>query len=389
MQRMSSLDCLKGLAMVIMALDHTRLYLHADSYIFDPVDLDETTIAIFFTRYITHICAPIFILLAGVSSYLVQKKLPDNKALSIWLLKRGASLIFLEFTLVNFAWYFDVKTDYLLLGILWAIGTSMLMMAPAVLLPRKLLLVASVIILAGHNLLDGIEPESMNFFTLTWFLLHLTGEEFLGGFGLFNTYPLLPTFGILLLGYSIGPILQWSEQDRIRLLGIAGILMLLTFVILRTFTEYGDYWPWEEYDTYVQTWMSFIDVHKSPPSLLYALVTLGITALFWAWIEAKKPMHLTQVLSVYGRVPMFYYIVHLYVIHLVALLLAGWEPHYSMQDMIINEWMDEDPALKGFGYSLPVVYGVTVAIVAGLYPVCRWYHTFKRNHPNNVVLRYV
>lgn len=389
MQRIGSLDCLKGLAMVLMALDHTRIYLHAEAYLYHPMDLEQTSLGLFLTRFITHICAPVFILLAGTSSYLVGKKLPDTKSLSLWLVKRGVSLIFLEFTLVHFAWYFEVKTDYLLLGILWAIGASMLILAAAIYLPRKVLFIGSLLIITGHNLLDGFDTVDMNVFGFTWYILHLTDEVFIGGFGLFNTYPLIPTVAILALGYCIGPMMQWPPQDRIRALGIAGISMLLAFIVLRGFTEYGDYWPWEEYDTYTQSWLSFIDVHKSPASLLYVLVTLGVAALFVTWIELKKPARIAQILSVYGRVPMFYYIVHIFVIHAIAMLLAGWEPGYLMRDMIINEWMDADPALEGFGYSLPVVYGVTIAVVAALYPVCQWYHTLKRNHPNNAVLRYI
>lgn len=389
MNRVQSLDVLKGLVMVLMVLDHVRMYFHFDAYLYDPFDLDETNVAVFFTRFVTHICAPVFVLLTGVSVYFVSRKMPSKMELTRWLVIRGLVMILIELTLINTGWYFTINTDLIILGVLWAIGIGLISLALLIHIPTKIVLPISLIIIVFHNLLDSFDDPWESIAGIAWFLLHLSDEITLGSITLNNSYPLIPTIAIVWLGYCMGPIFSWPAPKRIRLLGTTGIMLLVSFVLLRAFTEFGDFWPWEEYDTYTLTFLSFLDVHKSPSSLLYLMVTLGAAALILVTIELNGENWLTIKLKVFGKVPMFFYIIHIYVIHLLAMLFAAYEPNFSASDMVIREWMDEDPQLEGFGYSLSFVYWLWIGVVVLMYPISKKYGEYKLNNPQNKLTHYI
>lgn len=375
--------------MVLMVLDHVRMYFHADAYLYNPLDLNETNTAVFFTRFITHLCAPVFVLLTGISVYFVSGKMLSKMQLSGWLLKRGAAIILIEFTLINTAWYFSLQFDFLIFGVLWAIGVGLIILALVIHIPAKIVLAISLFIIFFHNMLDSYDGPENSIVGAVWFFLHLPEEMTVGALTINNSYPLIPTIAVVWLGYCLGPIFGWTSQSRIRLIGTTGILLLLCFVILRAFTEFGDYWPREERETYGLTIISFFNVHKSPSSLLYLMITLGFAALILVYIESKGENWLSHKLAVFGKVPMFFYIVHIYVIHLLAVLFAAYEPNYYASDMIIQEWMDEDPQLEGFGYSLSFVYWLWAGVVLLMYPISKKYGDYKKNNPQNVLTRYI
>jgi len=340
--RAQGVDALKGMVMVLMVLDHVRMYFHEGAYIYHPLDLENTNVAVFLTRYITHICAPVFILLAGVSTYMVSNRMPNKLALAKWLAVRGLVILLIELSLINTAWFFNIKTDYFMLGVLWAIGLGMLSLGLLLWLPRLGLAAISLALILFHNLFDGHEDIINSVGGLLWYFLHIENEISLAGIGIYNGYPLIPSIAVLWLGYCIGPIFSWPKQQRIRCLGISGLALIAAFIPIRAFTEFGDYWPWEEYPTIWQTALSFIDVHKTPHSLLFLMLMLGFAGLILAAIELKGEHPIFTKLKVFGRVPLFFYIVHIYLIHALAMLFATIEPDYQTSDMIIRQWISED-----------------------------------------------
>ncbi|MGL2964469.1 DUF1624 domain-containing protein [Flavobacterium sp. RSB2_4_14] len=383
--RIQSIDLLKGLVMVIMALDHIRDYLHYPAYIFDPTDPNQSTFPIFFTRFITHFCAPIFCFLAGTSAFMVGKR-KSKSELSSFLFKRGLWLVFIEMTIVNFAWYFDVYFRSPGLLVIWSLGISMIVLAGLVHLSRTFILVFSLVLILGHNLLDTVHFDGNVF----WSILHeftifqLTdGVEFLVG------YPIIPWIAVMALGYYFGAYYDSSYDglQRKKLFNTIGIIAIVAFVILRFSNVYGDSALYTDYDTTTKDLMSFFNPSKYPPSLLYLLMTLGVAFIFLANAEKLKGK-VVDFFSTFGRVPFFYYILHLYLIHLVALLFAELSG-FGWQKMILADWMTEVPALKGFGFPLWVVYVVWVGVIALLYPLCKKFDAYKQSHKEKWWLSYL
>jgi uncharacterized membrane protein len=383
--RIESIDLLKGLVMVIMALDHTRDYFHYSAYIFDPTDPNQSTLPIFFTRFITHFCAPTFCFLAGTSAFMVGKR-KSKSELSSFLLKRGLWLVFIEMTIVNFAWYFDVYFRSPGLLVIWSLGISMIVLAAVIHLPRKYILTFSLLLIIGHNLLDTIHYKG----DVLWSILHesqffkLTDEvEFLVG------YPIIPWIAVMSLGYYFGTFYDapFDSIRRKKLFNLIGILAIVAFVVLRLSNVYGDSILFKDYETTAKDLISFFNPSKYPPSLLYLLMTLGTAILFLANAEKLKGK-LVDFFSTFGRVPFFYYILHLYLIHIAALLFAeltgfGW------QKMILEDWVTEIPALKGFGFPLWVVYAIWIGIILLLYPLCKKFDTYKQSHKEKWWLSYL
>jgi uncharacterized membrane protein len=383
--RVQSIDLLKGIVMVIMALDHVRDYFHYSAFLFDATDPEKTTPAIYLTRWITHFCAPAFSFLAGASAFFVGKRLSKND-LSAFLLKRGLWLVFIEMTIVNFAWFFDVHFRSLGLLVIWALGISMIVLAALVHLPRKWIVGFSLLLIVGHNLLDTIHFNG----NMLWSAVHefaiypLTPDVELA-----IVYPLIPWIAVMSLGYCFGSLYDstYDAERRRRSLQLTARLALLAFVIIRYFNIYGDPKLWQEYPTVAQSLMSFFNVSKYPPSFLYLLITLGGTLLFLSFTEHAKGK-LSDFFCTFGRVPFFYYILHLYVIHLLAMLfaeLSGW----GWQIMILSDWVTESGALKGYGFPLWVVYAVWVTVVAMLYPLCKWFDRYKQNNRQKKWLSYL
>ncbi len=371
-----------------MALDHVRDYFHADAFIYDPTNMEKTSVILFFTRWVTHFCAPVFIFLAGTSAYLVGTRRTKSE-LSSFLLKRGLWLVFLELTIVNFAWFFNFQFSLITLFVIWALGIGMIVLAAFVHLPLKVSLVVGLLMVFAHNLLDGITVEGEGMKAILWSVFHqFQGFQLSENFSLFIAYPLVPWVGVMLLGYCFGALYQLPiNYSRKKILLYLGSGCIAMFVLIRFLNGYGDPNPWSVQSSPVFTFLSFLNVTKYPPSLLYLLITLGPAIVFLA-ISENYFGSLSQRIKILGRVPMFYYLLHLYLIHLLA-LFAAVMTGYQVSDMVFNTWVTESPNLEGYGFNLLIVYAVWIAVVLILYPLCRWYDIYKATHRAKWWLSYV
>lgn len=383
--RIESIDLLKGLVMVIMALDHIRDYFHYSAFYFDPTDPTQSTLPIFFTRFITHFCAPAFCFLAGTSAFMVGKR-KSKSELSSFLLKRGLWLVFIEMTIVNFAWYFDIYFKSPGLLVIWSLGISMIFLAALVHLPRKFILLFSILLIMGHNLLDTIHYNGNVF----WAILHefaffkITNDvEFVVG------YPIIPWIAVMALGYYFGAFYDKSYDSlkRKKLFNLIGISAIVAFVILRFSNLYGDPVLYKDYGVLSKNFISFLNPSKYPPSLNYLLMTLGTAILFLANVEKLKGK-VVDFFSTFGRVPFFYYILHLYLIHLIALIFAELSG-FGWKIMILQDWVTETPTLKGYGFPLWVVYTVWIFVIVLLYPLCKKFDIYKQTHKEKWWLSYL
>ncbi len=383
--RIESLDLLKGMVMVVMALDHVRDYFHAPAFLYDPADPSQTTLPIFFTRWITHFCAPAFCFLAGISAFLVGIRKP-KKELSAFLLKRGIWLVFIEMTIVNFGWYFDIYFRSPGLLVIWSLGISMIVLAALIHLPRTVILIFSCVLIFGHNLLDNVHFDG----NYLWAILHeMTLFKYSGNYKLYVDYPVIPWIAVMSLGYCFGALYDksYDANKRKKILNSIGFSAIVLFIILRGINLYGNPSKWIQFDEFSKTLISFLNPSKYPPSLLYLLMTLGPALIFLANAENLKG-RLVIFFSTFGRVPFFYYILHLYLIHIIALVFAqltgfGW------QKMILDGWIGDVPLLKGYGFSLWVVYLVWVAVILLLYPLCKKFDRYKTNHKEKWWLSYL
>ncbi len=382
--RFTSIDLLRGLVMVIMALDHVRDYFHADAFVFKPEDLEATTVPIFLTRWITHYCAPVFVFLAGTSAWIIHQR-KSTAELTSFLIKRGIWLIIVEIVIIKVAWTFNPLAPRFGLAVIWAIGVSMLALAALIQLPFRAILITGLVLVFGHNALDGINFDG----AWWWKMLHERGKVDLGGITVMFAYPLLPWIGTIALGYCFGTLYSkgYAPEMRRRLLARLGFATTLLFIALRLVNAYGDPLPWSDRSSPAFTVLSFLNVNKYPPSLLYLLMTLGPAFLFLAWSE-KLRGRLASALIVFGRVPFFYYILHLYLIHGLALVAAeltgfGW------LSMILDTTVNSSPQLNGYGFSLPVVYLVWIGVVLALYPLCAWFSKVKSNNRQHWWLSYL
>lgn len=388
LQRIQSIDLLRGIVMIIMALDHVRDYFHADAFLYNPLDLESTSVPLFFTRWITHFCAPVFVFLAGTSAFLVGSR-KGKAALSAFLFKRGIWLLVLEFTVINIAWFFNFEFSLIALTVIWALGVGMIALAAAVHLPYKFILGIGIILVAGHNLLDPIKMSGTDVPAVLWSLLHEYKGFQLDPFFLFVGYPVIPWTGIMLLGYCFGVLYlpTADASNRRKILLRTGLAIVLTFVILRFINGYGDPFPWSVQKNSIFTVLSFLNVTKYPPSLDYILVMLGPAFIFLALSENLKGKFSQYVIGL-GRVPMFYYIAHLYLIHIVA-VVAALATGFEFSDMIFNTWVTDSPNLRGYGFSLGITYMVWIAVVFALFPLCLWYDRYKIRNKEKWWLSYL
>ena len=350
--RVKSVDFLRGLIMIIMALDHVRDYFHYDAFYFDPTDLSQTNVALFLTRFITHYCAPVFVFLAGTSAFFVGQK-RNKKELSIWLLKRGFWLILLEITIMKFGWNFNLNYTYVVLQVLWALGGSMIFLSACIHIPKKIMITISLIVVFGHNAFDGYSPESWQ---TIWAYLHVQGPITTSFNTIFSAYPLIPWIFVMPLGYHFGLLYHenFKPESRLKWLRILGLGLIILFILIRAINIYGDPNIWSQQESLTYTVLSFINVSKYPPSLLYLLITLGPAILLLSFAENWKGKINTAIVTI-GRVPMFFYVIHVYVIHLLALFtvaILGLSPKL----MSIELFVTLTPELKGYGFDLWVVY---------------------------------
>lgn len=387
--RITAIDLLRGTIMIIMALDHVRDYLFTESFFYDPLDLSRTSGPIFFTRWITHFCAPIFMLLAGTSAYLIGQR-KSRQELSGFLLKRGIWLIVLELTVVNLGWNFNLEFPMFFFITIWALGLSMIILAAFIYLPIKVILPVCIVIIAGHDLLDGVHFDGNSFSSFLWSLLHdqrfFTWNDRLFLVG----YPIVPLMAVMPLGYCLGAwyTTGYDVAKRQRQLKWTGFTAVTAFVLIRLLNTYGDPIPWTTQKDTLFTFLSFINVNKYPPSLSYLLLTLGSACLFLSFTERLKGP-VVRMISVYGRVPMFYYLIHIYVIHAIAMLTSALTPGQDWRLWILHKpiWFTED--LKGYGFSLPVTYLIWIVVVIGLYPLCQRYDAYKQAHKDKWWLSYL
>lgn len=389
--RIESIDILRGLVMVIMALDHVRDYTNTGYLFIDPTNIATTTPALFFTRWITHFCAPVFVFLAGTSAFLYGTKKAPKGALSRFLLSRGLWLIFIEVTVVNFAWTFDIHLGFHILQVIWAIGISMMLLAALIHLHKTLLLSIGLVILLGHNLLDGITATGNDPISLLWYLVHQ--QTFLpfneGASLLFVGYPFLPWLGIMILGYCFGHFYQkgFDAALRRKWLLTLGLGATVLFLVLRFINVYGDLDPWSKQDSTIFTLISFLNVNKYPASLLYTLMTLGPALLFLRGIESVQN-NITHLLVTIGRVPFFFYILHLYLIHLLGLIGLGilgvdwkelvWTPTRFTTGFLVDK-----------GFDLWVSYLVWFLVIVTLYPLCAMFMRYKVKNKHKQWLSYL
>lgn len=374
--RIAALDTLRGLVIVLMALDHVRDYFHASGYAFDPLDPSATTGLLYVTRWGTHFCAPTFVFLAGLSAWLQGAKGKERSQLAVFLVKRGLWLVVLEVTVIAFGWSFSIP---LLphLQVIWAIGWSMVTLGALVYLPATAVLAIGVVIVAGHNLLDPIHASALGVWSLAWQVLHEQGMVVRNGTVVVAIYyPLLPWIGVMALGYGLGPLFVSPKRDR-ALVSLA-LGMLALFVVLRTFNVYGDPRPWAPLDTTLKSSMSFMNVQKYPPSLLYVCATLGPMLLLVPLFDRLRGP-VANVLRTFGAVPLMAYVSHLYVMHLLAIAAraATGQRLDGMFNTVHNFFLTPQ-LLAGTGFPLWVVYVAWVAVLAIIYPLCRWWAGVKR-----------
>ena len=379
--RIQSIDLLRGLVMIIMALDHTRDFFHQGSFFFDPTDLTKTSVPLFLTRWITHFCAPVFMFLSGTSAFIAGQK-KTKKELSLFLLTRGLWLIFLELTIVGFGWSFQLDMHHFGLLVIWALGASMIVLSVLIWLPFTAILLIGLILVGGHNALDNVHVPGNTIRALGWDMLHDQGDVTLNGVNIFVMYPIIPWVGLMALGYCLGSLYaaDFDAGRRKKILSTLGLSVIGLFIVLRFSNLYGDHSLWSKQPDVVFTLLSFINTSKYPPSLLYIAMTLGPSLLFLAYTENIRS-RFSGIIKVFGRVPMFYYLCHLYLIHAGAMILffaQGFKPSD----------FDNGPPM-GYGVNLVWVYLVWITAIVILYFPCRWYDKYKSSHKENKWLSYL
>ncbi|WP_080241413.1 DUF1624 domain-containing protein [Spirosoma rigui] len=389
MKRINTVDIVRGIVMVIMALDHTRDLLHIPALTQDPTDLATTTAPIFLTRWITHLCAPTFVFLSGTSAYLSLLRRSDRPGgladARSFLRKRGLVLILLEITVINFAFWTDIQFRSLMLQVIFAIGGGLVLLSWLSKISARWLGGIGLLIIGLHGLLALLPAFTNPAVRLGWALLFRT-EVFpiSANFILLVAYPLIPWFGIMLVGFACGPVFVLPPEQRRKRFVYYGLLSLGVFVIVRAINVYGSA-PWSVQKDPLFTLLSFINVNKYPPSLLYTAVTLGVMFVM-LWLADGADNAFTRVMTVYGKVPLFYYILHWYLVKAAMtamVLLQG----FRLSDMPLGSLSFGRP--PGSGLSLLGVYAVWLGIVVVLYPLCRWYGRYKADHPHIGWLRYV
>jgi uncharacterized membrane protein len=389
--RIDSIDLLRGIVMVVMMLDHTRDFVHNAVYQFPPEDLSRTNVALFFTRWITHFCAPVFVFLAGTGAYFQFARGKSKAELSRFLITRGLWLIVLEVTVIKSGISFSF--DYRFLGflqVIWVIGVSMIVLAALIHLPLKVVTGFGLLMIAVHNLFDGFRVSSWRgpgtpvpgFLGKLGILLHQPFEGFPvpGSFGpvVFVIYPLVPWIGVMAVGYAFGALYKLDAQRRRRWLLIIGGVTTALFVIVRAINVYGDPAEWSRQKNFVFTVLSFVNTTKYPPSLLFLLMTLGPAILALVWFEAGPSGGVRKFFVTFGRVPLFFYLLQWFTAHIISIMLhlafgkpAGWL-FKSPVELLTN-----GPP-QGTGFNLAVVYLAWIAGVLLLYPLCKWFAGVKQ-----------
>ena len=368
MRRLESIDLLRGGVMVLMALDHVRDFFGAATI--NPTDPAITTVPLFFTRWMTHICAPTFFLLMGAGAFLAGRK-QSKAGLSKYLLVRGVWLIVLEIVVVRLGLQFNVDYRVTMLTVLWALGWAMIALAALVHLPPAAAAAIGVVTIAGHNLFDAVRASSFGGLAPLWTVLHTPGVILsTPRYVVFAAYPLIPWLGVAAVGYALAEAYTWPASRGQAMLWRLGIGLVAAFVALRALNVYGDPLPWTAQRSATATALSFLNTNKYPPSLLFLLMTLGPALCILAALDRGAPRFLRPMLT-FGRVPLFYYLVHLALIHLLAVIvcyLRYGDAHWMFQSPRLDQFPFTRP--PGWGFNLPGVYVIWAGIVAAMYPLC-------------------
>jgi uncharacterized membrane protein len=378
--RILSIDGLRGAIMILMAIDHIRDFINSAAMSFSPTDLARTTAPIFFTRWITHFCAPVFAFTAGMGAFFWAQR-RTKAQLSRFLLTRGLWLMVLEVTVLRFIMFLDFRFTHTLfiLTVLWMLGLSMVVLAALVHLPPRLLAAMSIAVVAAHNLFDHLRAAQFGRAAWIWDILHQQGLFSLGGNNVLTAYPLIPWFAVMALGYCLGLVFLWDSDRRRRFLLRLGLALSAAFVVLRALNVYGDPARWSFERSRLFTVLSFLNTTKYPPSLEFLLMTLGPALLALVWLERAR-LSSANPLIVFGRVPFFFFLVHMAAIH--ALAIAMNFLRYGSASFLFRP----APSMGGpsqmfppdYGYGLWVVYAVWIAVIVMLYPLCRWYVQLKQ-----------
>ena len=385
MERNTSIDLTRGLVMIIMALDHVRDLLHVSSLTQSPTDLSTTTPILFFTRWITYLCAPAFVFLAGTSAYLSMTRKNDLVATRNFLLKRGLWLIFLEFTLVNFGMWFDLHFSVLIFEVIAAIGLGFLLLALLLRLPALTLGMMGLLILILQHLFVPAGPQDTLVYKVISALFVPGAFPYGDGKMVLMAYPPLPWAAIMLLGFAAGRYFMLEPIQQRRLFGRAGVVLIVSFLVLRCFNIYGDPSSWSMQKDAIYSALSFLNVTKYPPSLQFNLLFLGIMCLLLAWGQ-NLTSKISYYISAYGKVPLFYFLVHWYIIH-PFLFLVIWLQGFKAADMVFGMNFGRPKAESGV--PLWGVYLSWVCLVLIMYPLCKAYWRFKSANPHKTWLRYL
>jgi uncharacterized membrane protein len=375
--RLDSIDLLRGMIMVLMALDHVRPFF-LNSH-FDPLDLSRTSPALFLTRWVTHFCAPNFVFLAGTGAFLYGTRVSTKCELAWFLLTRGLWIFVLEFTLVHLGWFFNFEYPILIGQVMWAIGLSMMALAGLVFFPTWAVTLIGIVLIAGHNALDVWIPVRDNVLPWPWIVLLRPGPVPLpGGLVLAVGYPVLPWLGVMAVGYGFGTIWLLDQSRRRPILFGMGLSIIAAFISVRFANQYGNPRPWESFDRTDLTVMSFVNCEKYPPSLAFLLMTLGAGILALAVFD-RPAGPVGRVFITFGRVPLFYYLLHVPLIHFLAILTALFRYH-DVTFLFSHPTVNLDRFPEGYGFDLAVVYLAWVVVVLCLYPPCVWFAGVKARH---------
>jgi uncharacterized membrane protein len=379
--RIQAIDALRGAVMILMALDHIRDFISSAAMSFSPTDLTRTTAPIFFTRWITHFCAPVFAFTAGIGAFLWVQRNRTKAQLSRFLVTRGVWLIFLELTVLRFIMFsnFHFRNSLIILLVIWMLGLCMIALAALVYLPTCVLAASSIVIIAGHNLLDPIKPDAFGRWAWLWNIFHQQAVFRFGSNNFLVAYPLIPWIAVMTLGYCFGTVLLWDSARRQRFLVRLGLGLSVAFILLRAVNRYGDPQRWSVQHSGLFTLLSFLNCTKYPPSLLFLLMTLGPALLVMAWLENVR-LSSTNPLIVFGRVPFFFYVVHLAVAHALAIVINFFRYGRASFLLLAPPSMGGPREIfpPGYGFNLWVVYAVWIAAIVMLYPVCRWFAHLKQ-----------
>jgi uncharacterized membrane protein len=378
--RVQSIDLLRGLVMIIMALDHTRDFFHYNVNIGeDPLDLNTTSLALFFTRWITHFCAPIFVFLSGTAMFLYSSKVQSKRQVAFFLFTRGLWLIFAEIFIVGLAWSFDFYFYEIVLQVIWAIGVSMVCLSVLHFLPYRILFAIGILIVLGHNLLDNQNDSQPSMF---WSVLHQPYFfQLTTGFKISIMYPFLPWLGLMICGYCLGKLYSpdIAPENRRKYLRITGLSLTLLFIVIRFFNIYGDANTWTLQRSETLNLLDFLDTTKYPPSFLFMLMTIGPALIFLSYFENTNNW-LSRKITVFGKVAFFYYILHILLIHLlrwVFFLGSGRQ----LNELVFSIGREGNMPL-GVGYALWEVYLIWLLVIILLYLPCKWYSNYKGTHKN-------